>query len=103
MYSLSISCSNTKSINNTSNVNYGKKQSNIMFNSLYMLNLSHQKMKAIAALDVQIYKAFEKTYKNDDDLVMNLNDICDTIEMIHDINKKNNLYKLFDDKLIPVD
>jgi hypothetical protein len=60
-------------------------------------------MKAIAALDVQIYKAFERKHKDNDDLIMDLNEICDTIEIIHDINKKNNLYRLFDDKIILLD
>jgi hypothetical protein len=95
--------------NNTLNTGSGspdktvQKTTPTIYNSIYMSKLSHQKMKAIAALDVQIYKAFERKHKNDDEMIMRLNDICDTIEIIHEINKKNNLYKLFDDKIIPLD
>lgn len=107
MNTIKILCSvSNKPINNTSSSTDSKnriKKPLIMYNSIYMSNLSHQKMKAIATLDVQIYKAFERKHKDDDELIVDLNEICDTIEIIHDINKKNNLYKLFDDKIIPLD
>lgn len=105
MNTINISCSvSNKSINNSSGSRDKKVQKPlIMYNSVYMSKLSHQKMKAIAALDVQIYKAFERKHKDNDDLIMDLNEICDTIEIIRDINKKNNLYRLFDDKIIPLD
>ena len=106
MNTINISCSvsNKSSINNSSGSTDKKiHKPLIMYNSVYMSKLSHQKMKAIATLDVQIYKAFERKHKDNDELIMDLNEICDTIEIIHEINKKNNLYRLFDDKIIPVD
>lgn len=75
----------------------------IMYNPLYMSKLSQKKMRAISTLDVQIYKAFERRNMDHNELILHLNEICDTIEIIHDINKKNNLYRLFDDKIIPID
>jgi len=101
MKTLSIICSlaNTSDDKSSKNIH---QPINIMYNSLYMLNLSHKKTKAIATLDVQIYKAYECKHINDDEKNMRLKDICDTIHDIHEINKKNNLYKLFDDEIISI-
>lgn len=98
MYSLRVSCSSANS-----NKSHTPSQSNTMRNSLYMSNLSHKKLKAIAALDAQIYKTFQRNHQDKDELSIELNKLFNTIEVIHNINKKNNLYKLFDDKLIPID
>ena len=64
MKTLSIICSlaNTSDDKSSKNIH---QPINIMYNSLYMLNLSHKKTKAIARLDVHIYKAYECKHINE--------------------------------------
>lgn len=64
------------------------------------LRLLKLKANAISELDVKLYKAFHRKYDDIAILMTNINDIYDTLEEIYDINKQNNVYRLFDDDLI---
>tara|TARA_Y100000389_G_C17437572_1_gene506477 strand:+ start:951 stop:1217 length:267 start_codon:yes stop_codon:yes gene_type:complete len=88
MRSLSISCS--KHID---------QQTIAKKNVRYNLLLADVKRKTQKRLDVQLYKVFELKSQSKEDLTS----LCDILEDIHNINKNNNLYKLYDDKLIDID
>ena len=68
----------------------------------HSLYISDIKGKALKRLDVQLYKAFEQESKNIEELTNKMNNICDTLEYINNINKQNTLYQLYDDKLIEI-
>jgi hypothetical protein len=65
----------------------------------YNLHLEDEKRKTIRRLDVQLYIFFEKKWQSSEELVKMHN----ILEDIHNINRKNNLYKLYEDKLINID
>lgn len=91
MRSTLISCS--KDVNQ-------QNQQNIARNNVrYNLLLADVKRKTIKRLDVQLYRVFEKKYQSKEELVK----ICDILEDIHNINRRNNLYKLYEDKLINIE
>ena len=90
MRSTLISCSQTNHQN----------QQNIAKNNVrYNLLLADVKRKTVKRLDVQLYRVFEKKYQSKEELVK----ICDILEDIHNINRRNNLYKLYEDKLINIE
>ena len=92
MRSTLISCC-SKDVNHQNQQNIAKN------NVRYNLLLADVKRKTIKRLDVQLYRVFEKKYQSKEELVK----ICEILEDIHNINRRNNLYKLYDDKLINVE
>lgn len=68
--------------------------------TIRLLNL---KANAIFELNIKLYEAFHRKYDNIAILMTQFNDIYDTLEVIYDINKWTNLYRLFDDDLISVE
>ena len=91
MRSTLISCSK--------DVNHQNQQNIARNNVRYNLLLADVKRKAIKRLDMQLYRVFEKKYQSKEELVK----ICDILEDIHNINRRNNLYKLYEDKLINIE